>query len=110
MERLGDNCVYCGRKVKLGLVPGCEDFALRACVDHIAPISKGGDNSDANLALACSRCNSVKGAKSLDEARPFLVQARIGWPSFSRSQLEWLEAAGFDVSPVTNGRLFREPA
>lgn len=36
-------------------------------VDHIIPLSRGGDNTLANVAPACSSCNSSKGNKSLDE-------------------------------------------
>ncbi len=41
-----DPCVYCGRPSK-GL-------------DHIVPVSQGGDNGHQNRAAACSRCDELK--------------------------------------------------
>lgn len=46
-----DPCAYCGD-------PG-------GTLDHIVPLSAGGDSDWTNLSGACARCNSSKGAKSL---------------------------------------------
>lgn len=46
-------CAYCGRP--LGLYH----------VDHIVPLSQGGGNDAANLALACPSCNMAKGSMGL---------------------------------------------
>lgn len=53
---LRDNfrCVYCGATEKLSL-------------DHVHPVSRGGDNSIDNLVTACRSCNSSKGAKDKEE-------------------------------------------
>ena len=32
-------------------------------VDHIKPLSKGGDNFPSNLQILCVNCNRIKGAK-----------------------------------------------
>ena len=50
-------CQYCGRKAP--------DVILE--VDHIKPVSKGGDNSIENLVTACWDCNRGKGAKKLSD-------------------------------------------
>ena len=41
-------CAYCGKKTK------------RLTVDHIIPLSKGGENFISNIIPACSYCNSSK--------------------------------------------------
>lgn len=47
-----DCCVYCGSKERLTL-------------DHVIPISKGGETSIKNLVVACQRCNTSKGDKNV---------------------------------------------
>lgn len=55
---LRDNytCQYCGCTDKKSLT-----------IDHIHPVSKGGDSSEKNLCVACLKCNNLKGNKSLEE-------------------------------------------
>lgn len=48
-----DPCSYCGH------------LAERMEIDHIVPISRGGDGSASNLTAACRDCNNRKSAKSL---------------------------------------------
>lgn len=47
------NCLSCG---------SIDDLAI----DHITPLSKGGDNSHDNLQLLCRSCNSKKGSAECD--------------------------------------------
>ena len=51
-------CQYCGKQPP--------DVVLE--VDHIRPVSKGGDNDDLNLITACYDCNRGKAAKLLNQA------------------------------------------
>lgn len=53
-----------------GVCPICEDFLELKFfeVNHIHPISKGGDNSIENLELLCRSCNSAEGNKTMAEA------------------------------------------
>lgn len=51
-------CQYCGK--------AAPDVILH--VDHIDPVSKGGDNSILNLITSCAACNGGKGAIPLDDA------------------------------------------
>lgn len=47
-------CLYCGSIEKI-------------CIDHIVPLSRGGNNSIGNYAPACNRCNSSKKDKFITE-------------------------------------------
>lgn len=58
-EKCNGKCVYCGKQLTLG--------TFDACVDHVVPIAKGGNNEDNNLVMACKRCNCKKGTKTLEE-------------------------------------------
>jgi hypothetical protein len=50
-------CQYCGSKAP--------DVVLH--VDHVDPVSRGGDNDPLNLITSCVDCNSGKGATPLDD-------------------------------------------
>lgn len=56
-KRDGFTCQYCGAKAP--------DAILH--VDHIEPVSKGGDNSILNLITACDGCNSGKSDRRLSD-------------------------------------------
>jgi 5-methylcytosine-specific restriction endonuclease McrA len=57
LRRDGHRCQYCGRG----------DLPLT--LDHIVPLSRGGDDSWENLSAACVQCNNRKGDRTPDEAR-----------------------------------------
>jgi len=65
-------CVYCGASAP--------NVVLQ--IDHIEPVSKGGDNNILNLVTSCFECNSGKRARRLDDNS--LVQKQ-------RDQLEELQ-------------------
>lgn len=52
-RRQKGRCAYCLTSIKAGYQ-----------VDHVVALSRGGSNWPSNLALACSRCNTRKHAKS----------------------------------------------
>lgn len=56
-KRDGYRCVYCSSALD----------AKTATIDHVVPRSAGGLTSYDNTVAACSRCNSLKGSKSLAE-------------------------------------------
>jgi len=56
-------CQYCG-------VFG-DEVALT--FDHVTPRSKGGETNWMNIVTACDRCNRKKAAKTLKEAKMFLI-------------------------------------
>lgn len=65
-ERDNWKCRYCG----IGVT------AETAALDHIIPISKGGQGTAENLATCCMMCNSIKSGRSYDEAAP-QIRARL---------------------------------
>ena len=60
-------CAYCGAKADLTM-------------DHVVPVSQGGETTVGNIIPACRSCNSSKGAKDMIEwytAQPFYDKARL---------------------------------
>lgn len=53
--RDGDACQYCG------------DIEGPFHLDHVHPVSLGGENTPDNLVVACAKCNVSKGAKPVAE-------------------------------------------
>lgn len=52
--RLANACTYCSSAENL-------------TIDHIVPLSRGGEHTIENLTTACWTCNCSKGAKLLEE-------------------------------------------
>lgn len=57
-ERDAYKCRYCGKQLT----------RFTATLDHLQPVSEGGDNSFGNLATACLHCNSRRGARPVMDA------------------------------------------
>ncbi|XP_008805374.2 uncharacterized protein LOC103718365 isoform X2 [Phoenix dactylifera] len=55
------SCQYCSSRANL-------------TIDHVLPISRGGEWKWENLVTACARCNSRKGQKTLEEANMKLIK------------------------------------
>ena len=51
-----NRCFYCG-----------EDMGNTPSLEHLTPVSRGGDNQRYNLVYACKSCNSKKHDKTLEE-------------------------------------------
>lgn len=86
LERDGDGCVWCGRRLEVGLVA--------ATTEHVVPRVKGGPSWLENEVAACRRCNGERGhltpAEWADECD------RRGWPvnwAVLVGSLEALQAA-----------------
>lgn len=58
------SCQYCGSKPPKVILE----------IDHIVPVSKGGDNSKGNLVTACFDCNRGKSNKSLNSIPSPLIE------------------------------------
>jgi hypothetical protein len=63
-ERDNYKCTYCGKQLT----------RFTATLDHITPVSVGGDNSVGNLKMACLQCNSRKTARPLGD---FLIESKL---------------------------------
>ncbi|MGE3279591.1 MAG: HNH endonuclease [Alphaproteobacteria bacterium] len=61
-ERDNYQCAYCGKQLT----------RFSATLDHVIPVSEGGDNSAENLKTACLQCNSRKTARPLGD---FLIES-----------------------------------
>ena len=55
-EKFNNQCVCCGRS----------EPDVRVCMDHIIPLSKGGDHTENNVQPLCVSCNSAKGTQVID--------------------------------------------
>lgn len=58
-------CRYCGDVVM-------DDAAT---LDHVVPVSKGGEHTAENLVTCCLTCNSIKAGRSYDDAAPQILAA-----------------------------------
>lgn len=92
-----NHCNYCGLSSEV----------IKLTKDHVIPKKKGGKRLG-NIVPACQPCNSIKGDRSIEEARPRLIQRIIKWPKFNVEQIEWLRTRGFDVSEYDNTKLWCE--
>jgi 5-methylcytosine-specific restriction endonuclease McrA len=57
LRRDGHHCQFCGRS------------EVPLTVDHVLPVSRGGEDSWENLVCACVECNNRKGDRTPEEAR-----------------------------------------
>jgi hypothetical protein len=90
-HRDGFICQYCGLRPP--------DVVLE--LDHIHPVSKGGDNSDVNLITACEACNRGKSDKVLSE-RAVRPDADL---AFLKVQQEIVEAQRFLEAEIQRERV-----
>lgn len=70
LYNLNPTCTYCGNSVRWS----------RSSLDHVVPISKGGEDCQSNTVLCCNRCNEAKNNRSLEEWINDLIAVK-----------EWLE-------------------
>ena len=62
-ERDGECCKICGKKLnRKRTVP----HPLAVTIDHVRPLSCGGEHSYRNAQLACFKCNSLKGNRVVE--------------------------------------------
>lgn len=69
-KRDGLCCYLCGEKFN-----GIHDPNLS--IDHVIPLSRGGDNDESNMALACGPHNKEKGSMSAED---YILMKGWEWP------------------------------
>ncbi len=65
IKRDKSTCRYCGKVLHKRQIE----------LDHIQPLSRGGDNTARNLVVSCSPCNQKKGAKTPEQAGMEIIGA-----------------------------------
>lgn len=55
-ERANEQCEYCRAPAQIASAP----FSI----EHIQPLSRGGNSLESNLALSCLHCNLAKGSRT----------------------------------------------
>jgi 5-methylcytosine-specific restriction endonuclease McrA len=78
-------CFYCRGRLKFKPLP--DEWHMQPTIDHVVPISAGGQNKRDNVVAACVKCNSDKGSRPVDE---FMKQLK--------ARYRWLDT---DPEPVT---------
>lgn len=71
-KRDGDNCFYCGKVMDFTPASNRIFKDDHATLEHVIPLSKGGNHSWDNVVLACRRCNLMKNNKSVKEFEEYL--------------------------------------
>ena len=62
----------------MGFGKAWKDHPHMATIEHLTPLSGGGDNSRKNLVLACKRCNEAKQSMPEEEFWE-MVNSRSVW-------------------------------
>lgn len=77
LDRARGLCEYCRSQAKYAIDP--------LVIDHIQPVSRGGEASSDNLALSCQTCNNYKYTKTeaidpvTDQLVPLFHPRRMNW-------------------------------
>jgi|SRR6185437_480199 len=84
-EAQGHRCCWCA----------CDLRTHKPTLEHILPVVCGGTDDPSNLAIACARCNVLRGA--LMEFRFYLSIGKVRLTNSKRRRfLEWLAEFGDD--------------
>jgi 5-methylcytosine-specific restriction endonuclease McrA len=65
IKEQGSKCHYCRKRIKTNPLP--VEWDRRATIDHVVPLSAGGENKRRNVVAACIKCNQDKGSMPADE-------------------------------------------
>lgn len=123
IKKTNGRCWYCGKyinvrdKYVLSRLTDIERhnsniFKDNFSVDHVLPTSGGGTDNIDNLVPCCTRCNSMKQGKGIEDLRQRLwdeqFEDKFG-VRFDVKQKEFLRSMGMDLSIlVDNVKLYFE--
>jgi len=112
-DKTGGKCWYCGTKTQPFDRERFMDPSIEGrrggrvvippntfVVDHIIPLSMGGESSLENLAPCCWLCNGSKKSKSLEEFRFLRSRQLAGMPRFNDDQISYLCAHGINLPAI----------
>lgn len=72
-----NRCHYC----RCVMLPADVDHDRAVTLDHIVPVSRGGEHKHVNTVAACRKCNITKADALLKPKPPAKKPRRIGLPS-----------------------------
>gem|GEM_PF-686445 len=84
-------CIHCQARLVVGLDGETHGAAT---IEHIVPRNHGGTDDVENLALACARCNTLKGMRLDHRRRDDPTLAEVVETLRARRRARWRDAAG----------------
>ncbi len=66
-KKFGTKCYYCQKEMDFSVGKGRKFNRNMATIEHLIPLSRGGQHTWENIVLACRHCNISKNAKSIQE-------------------------------------------
>lgn len=70
-KKFGTKCYYCKKEMDFSVGVGRKFNQDMATIEHLIPLSRGGEHTWENTVLACRHCNLSKNAKSIEEFEEF---------------------------------------
>jgi 5-methylcytosine-specific restriction endonuclease McrA len=70
-KKFGTKCYYCQKEMDFSVGIGRKFNKDMATIEHLVPVSKGGEHIWENIVLACRHCNISKNSKSIEEFEEF---------------------------------------
>jgi hypothetical protein len=67
----GTKCHYCGKEMDFKKAVGRKFNGDMATIEHLTPLSRGGEHTFENTVLACRFCNISRGAKSQEDFKKY---------------------------------------
>lgn len=79
IEKQGDACYWCDRKIGTPILKHRELVWLRRVWDHFSPFAFSRDNQDGNFVLACHVCNGFKSSLMFETEEEVRSHVRRSW-------------------------------